>query len=223
LFNFKIIKNTKSKNNKMQFSILIAFQLVILLPQLSQALSTYKRDTEKIIYLNEKSSQNIRLKSVRSLFTESKQHQQQKSQKIFWSFKRIYTMPKFINEIQSSNNTNLFTKSKSELSQIEHMISLDGEVQDNLREKYSIDDDETSTFDLIIRNLTYADTGLYKCNVWNQKTIYYYLFVSSPVSKPDIEFVNKMIPESSDVTIKCLSKYSYPYPNIKWFRNDNEM
>ena len=191
------------------------------MPHLNNAqFASSKRDTEKIIYLNEKSSQNIRLKSVRSLFADTLL--QQKSQKIFWSFKRIYTMPKFINEIQSSNKTNLFTKSMSELSQIEHMISLDAEVQDNLKDKYSIDDD-TTTFDLIIKNLTYADTGLYKCNLWNQRTLYYYLFVSSPALKPDIYFSNKMAIESSDVTIKCLSKNSYPYPNFKWFRNDNEM
>ena len=209
----------------MNHAILIAFTIAIFLPHLNNALlfssSNSKRDAEKIIYLNEKSSQNIRLKSVRSLLSEHHQIQQ-KSQKIFWSFKRMYTMPKFINEIQSSNKTNLFTKSKSELSQIEHMISLDGEVQDNLKDKYSIDD-ETSTFDLIIQNLTYADTGVYKCNLWNQRTLYYYLFVSSPALKPEIYFSNKMVSELSDVTIKCSSKHSYPYPNIKWFRNDNEM
>jgi hypothetical protein len=76
---------------------------------------------------------------------------------------------------------------------------------------------------LVIGNLTYADQGLYICNLWNQKSIYYYLFVTSPAEKPQVEFANKMWVEGSDVVIKCYSQYSYPYPNIKWFRNGDEI
>ena len=184
--------------------------------------TTSMSHNEKIIYLTEKSSQTIHLKSVRSILEVSGQLTPLKStQKIFWSFKRIYSMPKFINEIQVTNKTNLFVKSKNELSQTELMISLDAEVQDNLKDKYSID--EVSKYDLVIHNLTYADMGLYKCNLWNQRTIYYYLTVTSPISKPEIDYENKMMFESTSVSMSCMSKQAYPYPNIKWFRNDREM
>ena len=214
------------------FAIFLPCILAALKPKASSTTPTSSlTDTaEKVIYINEKSAQTIRLKSVRSILEAMSGFQAapplKTTQKIFWSFKRIYSLPIFINEIQSGNNnnhtnTNVYIKSKGELSQTELMISLDAEVQDNLKEKYSID--EVSKYDLIIQNLTYADMGLYKCNLWNQRTIYYYLSVTSPALKPEIEFSNKIVVESANVSMKCSSKYSYPYPNIKWFRNEKEM
>jgi hypothetical protein len=138
------------------------------------------------IYMNEKASKNLRLRSVLNLnvkndasFTDPNSVKQigqspgSKINKIYWSFKRIYTLPKF------SAVPNAIVKAQNEMSQIEVMISLDNEVQDNLREKYTISSSKNSEFDLIINNLTYADSGIYKCNLWNQKTIYYHLIVSS--------------------------------------------
>ena len=199
-----------------------------------------KNKNDNFIYLNEKSAQTIRLKSVLSMSRDSTSNSTasaQKTQKIFWSFKRIYSIPKFID----INKTSTFVKSTYELSQLETMISLDAEVQDNLKEKYSIDDEIESgkqiSYDLIIRNLTYADSGLYKCNLWNQKTIYYNLIVTAQISKPDISLSSddsnninknyynshKIIAESSNVSLKCLSKHAHPYPTFKWFRNNKEL
>ncbi len=39
--------------------------------------------------------------------------------------------------------------------------------------------DAADSYDLIIRNLSYADSGLYVCKQWNQKIIYYQLVVAS--------------------------------------------
>lgn len=116
-----------------------------------------------IITINERSSiGNVRLKSVLSLKTANS-----KTQKIFWSFKRVYNLPTLSGSAVQINQ---------EISQNEMMISLDSEVEENLKDKYSIDSEQS---DLIIHNLTYSDSGIYKCNLWNQKTIYYNLIVSS--------------------------------------------
>jgi hypothetical protein len=179
-------------------------------PQLGVVASSATTKSGKhIIYVNERAYKNIRLKSVLTLnkqLSESRLASGSvpiaKTQKIFWSFKRIYTIPKFDAGPSSSS---LSVKSTPELSQTELMISLDGEVQTNLREKYSIGENDllvdenepalsssspqptisvnpmktTSSYDLVINNLTYADAGLYKCNLWNQRTIYYHLIVTS--------------------------------------------
>lgn len=151
----------------------------------SQLLDPTKTASSNIIYINEKSSKTIRLKSVLSLnsaiaSTNSRndavataQLAGRKNQKIFWSFKRLYAMPNWTNSAIS--------RTQNELSQVELMISLDAEVEDNLKLKYSTsnDSDLDNMYDLIINNLTYADAGLYKCNLWNQKVIYYHLIVSS--------------------------------------------
>ena len=47
--------------------------------------------------------------------------------------------------------------------------------------------------------------------------------VKSPTIKPEIFIENKVILESSDVKIKCLNKYSYPYPTFTWFQNNKEI
>lgn len=57
-----------------------------------------------------------------------------------------------------------------------------------------------------------------------------------PIEKPEISLeqsssshsksqtqTNKMILESSDLTIKCQSQHAYPFPTFKWFENGIEM
>jgi hypothetical protein len=142
---------------------------------------------KNIIYLSEKSMQTIRLKSILNLHNQNLSSSS-RSQKLFWSFKRIYAIPNMY-ETNMNDVNNLYVKTTSEMSQNELMISLDGEVQDNLKSKYAIsevsdesdagDSTKSDKFDLIIYNLTYADSGLYKCNLWNQKTLYYHIIVSS--------------------------------------------
>jgi hypothetical protein len=134
--------------------------------------------THHVIYLNEKSQQSVRLKSVLNVFSKNLTSTS-KSQKLFWSFKRIYSMPNFQGNFLNLNS--FYVKTTNELSQNELMISLDSEVLENLQNKYSIGVGEKSNqkLDLIINNLTYADSGLYKCQLWNQKTIYYHLIVTS--------------------------------------------
>jgi len=122
------------------------------------------------------------------------------------------------------------------------MISLDLEVESNLKGKYSLSanlpnrtlttksESNIHDYDLIINNLTYADSGLYVCNQWNQRTIYYQLVVTSPVITPNITAVSEdglsldsMIPELSNITLKCTSAHAYPYPSIKWLHNGREL
>lgn len=185
------------------FNFLKLFALISLINQ------TNCSNSSNVIYLNEKSSHTIRLKSVLSLNDPVSDN---KLQKIFWSFKRIYLSPPLNN------------KTLSEISQIELMISLDSEVQDNLKLKYAISDHQPNTFDLIISNLTFADTGIYKCNLWNQRTIFYHLTVSSPLKRPELILEDgNLIKEFSDLTLRCLSKHSYPYPSIKWFLNGKDI
>ena len=203
-----------------------------------------KQQQLNTIYLNEKASKNLRLRSVlnvnindlnsisnKKLSTQSPSLASTpatvKTNKIYWSFKRLYTLPRF-------NSTN----TQNELSLTESMISLDNEVQENLKDKFIISQTKNSEFDLIINNLTYADSGIYKCNLWNQKTIYYHLIVTSPIQRPDIfvekldsfsslsnaiDSSSKMILESSNVTLKCISKYAYPYPSFNWFQNNKQI
>lgn len=200
------------------------------------SLAKTKNTPSKVVYLNKNAGETIRLDSVLSYDLD---HQKVDNdletrtlsrKQIFWIFKRIYSMPTF------SNRTTGQVSSSIETSQDEQMISLDLEVESNLRSKYSIsgnvDTSEVAAlhYDLIIRNLTYADSGLYVCNQWNKKTIYYQLVVSSPVTKPEIRMAssrslksNDLIAEGSDVSIKCQTKNAYPYPSIQWFMNRQEI
>ena len=179
---------------------------------------------KKIIYLNEHSTQTIRLNSVLSSGEETAS----KKQPIFWMFKRIYSIPKYSVSSASSIESDI------EVSQTETMISVDLDVESNLKNKYSMHGANVTNkhlpelkYDLVIHNLTYSDSGLYICNQWNLKTIYYQLIVTSPVQEPriTIESTSKsdLINESSNVTIKCLTKQAYPYPSIKWLMDSNEM
>ena len=190
------------------FKLLITFILLNAIIEFSQAdidesfIVELKRN-KQIIYLNEKSSNTIRLKSVLSLnkenlLTTSNNNKINAKPKILWQFRRIYSMPNYFNPqgdankqtgnavykvASNSSHTMPVVTSNFELSQLEIMISLGAEVESNLEQKYSIDFDETSSnagnYDLIIKNLTHADSGLYMCNLWNQKAIYYQLIVSS--------------------------------------------
>lgn len=139
----------------------------------------------EIIYLYKRSTETIRLKSVLSIFeNEQSKPEGSKRKQIFWIFKRIFSVPTF-----SSNEPGRVTSS-IETSSKEQMISLDMDVESNLKEKYSISGanvtqpEQSSIFnyDLIIHDLTYADSGLYICNQWNHKTIYYQLVVLSKTS-----------------------------------------
>ena len=145
----------------------------------------------KIIYLNKNAGQSIRLKSVLSIdltngslaTADTRENVKTRSslsiKQIFWIFKRIYSIPTFSNQSFGQVSSSI------ETSQNEQMISLDLEVDSNLRTKYSLSgnvdpaEEAPLLYDLIIRNLSYADSGLYVCKQWNQKIIYYQLVVAS--------------------------------------------
>ena len=61
------------------------------------------------------------------------------------------------------------------------MIALDNEVEENLKTKYSIVDNYN--YNLLIKNLTFMDSGYYICNIWNQKKLVYELIVNSKSSR----------------------------------------
>lgn len=120
--------------------------------------------------------------------------QRHRQQKIFWSVKRLYAVPSWTNGQGESKKTSAQHQTSeirtlNELSQVENMISLDAEVEHKLQMKYSTTNDsaassnneDDSMYDLTIFNLNYADSGVYKCNLWNQRTIYYKLIVSSKI------------------------------------------
>lgn len=118
--------------------------------------------------------------------TSSGRHRQQK---IFWSVKRLYAVPSWTNNQSGAAAATIVSiRTLNELSQVENMISLDAEVEHKLQTKYSTTNESSSStseeeidsnYDLTIFNLNYADSGVYKCNLWNQRTIYYKLIVSS--------------------------------------------
>ncbi|CAF0739860.1 unnamed protein product [Brachionus calyciflorus] len=159
-----------------------------------------------VIHIQSESSKSIRLQSILSLglLIRNQTVRLEKLQKIFWSFKRVF----------------FGLEAEQEVSQLELMISLDSEVQDNLKQKYSIYLNEDNKYDLIIANLTYSDSGLYKCNLWNQMTIYYHLTIRDPIVKPVLlPSYNELIKEGDNLDLKCLSKNAYPYPKFKWLNN----
>lgn len=167
------------------FTMCVVLLLVALKSSSLDALSIHRTKTSEskseIIYLNQKSDETIRLKSVLSFDVVQEANARATPQKqIFWIFKRIHSIPTFSEERLGTVTSSI------ETSQKEQMISLDMEVESKLKRKYSISGNfekssESSLldYDLVIHNLTYADSGLYVCNQWNQKTIYYQLVVSS--------------------------------------------
>jgi len=164
---------------------------LILLSVAVQTASTTTTAHNKIIYLNKNAGQSIRLKSVLSIdltngslaTADTRENVKTRSslsiKQIFWIFKRIYSIPTFSNQSFGQVSSSI------ETSQNEQMISLDLEVDSNLRTKYSLSgnvdpaEEAPLLYDLIIRNLSYADSGLYVCKQWNQKIIYYQLVVAS--------------------------------------------
>ena len=164
---------------------------LILLSVAVQTASATTTAHNKIIYLNKNAGQSIRLKSVLSIdltngslaTADTRENVKTRSslsiKQIFWIFKRIYSIPTFSNQSFGQVSSSI------ETSQNEQMISLDLEVDSNLRTKYSLSgnvdpaEEAPLLYDLIIRNLSYADSGLYVCKQWNQKIIYYQLVVAS--------------------------------------------
>ena len=164
---------------------------LILLSVAVQTASATTTAHNKIIYLNKNAGQSIRLKSVLSIdltngsleTADTRENVKTRSSlsitQIFWIFKRIYSIPPFSNQSFGQVSSSI------ETSQNEQMISLDLEVDSNLRTKYSLSgnvdpaEEAPLLYDLIIRNLSYADSGLYVCKQWNQKIIYYQLVVAS--------------------------------------------
>lgn len=211
---------------------LILFTILHFTESLS-ILSQSNNEEKEIIFLYKNAGETIRLRSVLNIDRTNHQNLLARStskKQIFWIFKRIYFIPTFSNEKFGQVTSSI------ETSKNEQMISLDLEVESNLKGKYSISGNVNTmeqtklNYDLIIHNITYADSGLYVCNQWNQKTIYYQIVVSNPVLKPEMNIESTgtiqskdLISETSNVTVRCISKYAYPYPSIKWFMNNDEI
>lgn len=169
--------------------------LLLALSSIGSSMSLTKnknKEPSQIVYLKKNAGDTIRLDSVLSYGLDHQKDNKEietralARKQIFWIFKRIYSMPTFSNAITGQVSSSI------ETSQDEQMISLDLEIESNLRSKYSISGNVDSSevpdlhYDLIIRNLSYADSGLYVCNQWNQKTIYYQLVVSSKLPQPHL-------------------------------------
>jgi hypothetical protein len=134
--------------------------------------------TTTAIKLKTYENTNIELKSIFDLHTttntddlntlllnKNNKNFKQK-ERLFWSFKRIY-----------------FDFNKTEhLSNNDVMIALDNEVEENLKLKYTIIDNYN--YNLLIKNLTFMDSGYYICNIWNQKKLVYELIVNSKILLP---------------------------------------
>ena len=207
-------------NKLLYLTILLCACLVITTQQEDSSSS------KNVINLLEKASNTLRLKSVlhnnvlataTATAASTNDTTRRPQQQIFWLFKRIYALPSF-------DGVKSFTSTRIATSQQETMISLDTEVQSNLNTKFSID---TVNFDLLIHNLTFADSGLYICNQWNQKAIHYQLLVDSPIGRPQLTVAQnkskQLIAESSNLTLTCTSQHAYPYPTIKWYQNQKEL
>ena len=155
--------------------ILIIILLLLLLNSIQSQISSIN----DIIKLNTDEFTNIELKSIFDLHSKSeetirnnkddddddvdiKKSNKQQKERLFWSFKRIY-----FNSTLLNNNNDL-------------MIALDNEVEENLKKKYSIVDNYN--YNLLIKNLTFMDSGYYICNIWNQKKLVYELIVNSKFS-----------------------------------------
>jgi hypothetical protein len=228
--------------------------LIIILLLLLNSIQSQISSINDIIKLNTNEFTNIELKSIFDLHSKSeetirnneddddddvdiKKSNKQQKERLFWSFKRIY-----FNSTLLNNNNDL-------------MIALDNEVEENLKKKYSIVDNYN--YNLLIKNLTFMDSGYYICNIWNQKKLVYELIVNSKFSlslsllflinfyslgqpsKPLINLfkkdedeelvvvsgrqINYGIKEFENIYLKCTTKHGYPFPDIKWFKNNIEM
>lgn len=198
---------------------LLSFLIKILvLIKIVASVST-STETQEIIELKTNSNDNLILKSAFKYLTEVELDQiKAKYNRIIWSFKRLYidSYDLYDKTIYSNDNTN------------ELMISIDNDVDEKLSPKYLI-----QNYDLIIRNLSFKDTGLYICNLWNQKKIIYKVIVNSQtLDRPQLN-VNKLqnntnnyqvsFKEQDNLLLTCQTKHSYPFGKFKWFQNDIEM
>ncbi|RMZ99013.1 hemicentin-2-like isoform X1 [Brachionus plicatilis] len=185
-----------------------AYFVVAIVWQVQLAMAAWPCDQNNCeMNVDAKSGSSIRFKSILSLgLLEANSSRVDK--KIFWSFKRIYHT----------------LDSRHQLSQQELMISLDSEVQDNLKSKYSIYLNDEHKFDLVVSNLSHADSGLYKCNLWNQKTIHYRLTVIEPIQKPALRTSHsQMAVEGDNLTLKCVSSNAFPFPKFTWSKDKQKI
>lgn len=172
-------------------------------------LSVQQSSNYKTIYLTEKSGRTLRLDGFKK-----------QSGSILWSYKRLFAVP----HLNASTHQ---VRSELDQSESEQTLSVDSIVQSNLNSKFSIETtSESNAINLRLTNLTYADSGVYKCEEWNSNNkILYQLVVTSPISKPEItsDKSASLVQEGSSLTLRCTSNYSYPYPTIKWFQNEKEL
>ena len=128
-------------------------------------------ESVELIEINASDSEQLRLKSTLSYLSNKSDTFLAKlnSKRIIWSFKRIY----FNLKVPTQQLAKQPEISNKLISNNEIMISIDADVEEKLIGKYSIDD-----YDLVIRNLTYEDSGLFICKLWNQKQIVYQVIVN---------------------------------------------
>ena len=137
---------------------------------MSQQTILNNNNNNNVIKLNTFEFTNIELKSIFDLHTTTnsdddfviKSSNVKQKERLFWSFRRMYF--DMNNASISSSNNDL-------------MIALDNEVEENFKRKYSIVDNYN--YNLLIKNLTYMDSGQYTCHIWNQKKLVYELTVNS--------------------------------------------
>ena len=169
-----------TKTVKLTFTVLLDLLVImaivltrlssIIIILLSISVSNVSMNNDNIIKLNTHEFTNIELKSIFDLHAttnsgddiEPSKHVKQKNH-LFWWFSRFY-FDDIYNRSSLANNNRL-------------MIALDNDVQVNLKSKYSIVDNYN--FNLLIKNLTYMDSGFYFCEIWNQKSLVYELVVNS--------------------------------------------
>lgn len=134
-------------------------------------------ESVELIEINANESEQLRLKSTLSYISNNSDSLLSKlnSKRIIWSFKRIYFNLKTPLQPQLAKKPEVSNKF---VSNNEIMISIDADVEEKLIGKYSIDD-----YDLVIRNLTYEDSGLFICKLWNQKQIVYQVIVNCKLSE----------------------------------------
>ena len=187
-------------------------------------------ESVELIEINANENEDLKLKSALSYLVsnnESNLLSKLNSKRIIWSFKRIYFNPK-----NSQTSTVDITQQQQQrhVSNNEIMISIDADVEEKLIGKYSISD-----YDLVIKNLTYEDSGLFICKLWNQKQIVYQVIVNSAPSTPLISFALQnseaffseqkiaTFNENSDIVIRCVVRYGFPFGEITWYQNNVQM
>lgn len=187
--NMYVVKADSSSSNNVIYVNEIAGKTIRLKSVLSLMAETSSSSSNPLgITTTRRSGRREEEPSTTSSSSGGGRHRQQK---IFWSVKRLYAVPSWTNNQSGAAAANVVSiRTLNELSQVENMISLDAEVEHKLQAKYSTTNEssseeeeiDASNYDLTIFNLNYADSGVYKCNLWNQRTIYYKLIVSSKIN-----------------------------------------